>query len=237
MNTTDRITQAIEVGNFDQIALQVINVENEVVIKRGQRESLTIEARPDVFAKIKTEIRNGQLNIQMGGSWSDKISAALATSLTRPHVKYVLTVQRLTDLDIAGLAHVRVDNVETDRLHVKFGGLGNLSIAGLNAKRLDVDVAMPGPCKVEVSGRVGEQHVSLNGMGEYGARGLESHKTTVVLKGPGGHAIVRAEDELDVTIGGPGSVEYYGHPRVTKKVSPMGVVTHLIDVEEVVAQR
>ena len=235
MNTTDRITQSIEVGNFDRIALQVNNVENEVVIKQGQRESLIIEARPDVFAKIKAEVRNGQLNIQMGGSWSDKISAALATSLPRLRIKYVFIVKNLTGLDIAGLAHVRVDHIETDRLGVKFGGLGNLNIAGLNAKRLDIDVAMPGPCKVEVNGWVGEQHVSLNGMGEYCARGLESHTATVALKGPGGHAVVRAEDELDVTIGGPGCVEYYGRPRVTKKVSPLGAVIHLTDVEEVIA--
>jgi len=115
--------------------------------------------------------------------------------------------------------------------------VGNLRIAGLNAKRFDVAVAMPSPCQVKVSGRVGEQHVSLKGMSEYDARGLESRKTTVVLKGPGGHAVVRAEDELDVTIGGPGNVEYYGHPKVTKKISPLGVVTHLSAVEEVAAQR
>jgi hypothetical protein len=119
---------------------------------------------------------------------------------------------------------------------VKFGGLGKLSIAELNAQRLDVDVTMPSPCEVEVSGRVREQHVSLNGMGEYSARSLESRKAVVVLKGPGGHAVVRVEDELNVTIGGPGRVDYYGQPRVTKKVSPMSVVTHLIDVEEVAAR-
>jgi hypothetical protein len=33
-----------------------------------------------------------------------------------------------------------------------------------------------------------------------------------------------------------GRVEYYGQPRVTKRASPLGVVTHLIDVEEVAAQ-
>jgi hypothetical protein len=236
MNTTDRVTHSIEVGNFDRIALHVNNVENEVVIKQGQHEALTIEARPDVFAKIKAEVRNGQLVIQMGGSWSDKISAALATSLSRLRIKYVVTVKNLTGLDVSGLAHVRVDHLETDRLQVKFGGLGNLAIAGLDAQRLDVDVTMPGPCQVEVSGRAGEQYVSMSGMGEYAARGLQSCKTTVVLKGPGGQAVVRVEDELNVTIGGVGRVEYYGQPRVTKKVSPMSVVTHLIDVEEVAAR-
>ena len=163
----------------------------------------------------------------MGGSRSDKISAALATSFTRPRIKYVVTVKSLTDLDIVGLVQARVDNVDTERLRVKFGGVGNMRIAGLKAKRLDVTVAMPSPCQVEVSGHVGEQHVSLKGMSEYDARGLESRQTTVVLQGPGGHAVVRAEDEFEVTIGGPGSVEYYGQPKVTKKVLPMGVVTHM----------
>ena len=236
MNTPDRITQSIEVGSFDRIALQVNNVEKEVVVKQGEHEALTIEARPDVFARLKAEVRNGQLVIQMGGSRTDKISAALATSLSRLRIKYVVTVKHLTSLDITGLAHARVDHLETDRLQVKFGGLGSLDIAGLDAHRLDVDVTMPGPCQVEVSGRAGEQYVSLSGMGEYDARGLESRKTTVALKGPGGHAVVRVEDELNVAIGGPGRVDYYGQPRVTKKVSPPGVVTHLIDIEEVAAR-
>jgi hypothetical protein len=226
MNTTDRVTKAVEVHSFDRIRLQVNNVENEVEIKQGQRESLTIEARPDLLSRIRTEVLNGQLSIQMGGSWSDKISAALATSLGRPLIRYVVTVRNLTALDVFGLVHARVDNVGTERLRIKFGGVGVLQIAGLDAERLDVTVAHPSPCKVEVSGRAGEQHVSLNGMSEYDAHGLKSDKTTVVLRGPWGHAVVRADDELAITIGGPGSVEYYGHPRVTKKVSPMGVVTH-----------
>jgi hypothetical protein len=123
-----------------------------------------------------------------------------------------------------------------DRLQVRFGGLGSLDIAGLDARRLDVDVTRPNPCQVEVSGRAGKQHVSLSGIGEYDARELQSRKTAIALKGPGGHATVRAEDELNVTIGGVGRVDYYGQPRVTKKVSPLGAVTHLIDVEEVPAR-
>jgi hypothetical protein len=96
---------------------------------------------------------------------------------------------------------------------------------------------MPSPCEIEVAGRVEEQHVSLNGMGEYSAHRLESRKATVALKGPGGHAVVRVEDDLDVSINGPGRVEYYGQPRVTKKIAPLGVVTHLIDVEKAAAYR
>ncbi|NTU64525.1 MAG: hypothetical protein HGB05_14280, partial [Chloroflexi bacterium] len=104
MNTEDRIIHSIEVGNFDRIALHVNNVENEIVIKQGEREALTIEAPPDVLARLKPEVRNGQLAIQLGGSWSDKINAALATSLNRVRIKYVVTVKNLAGLDITGLA-------------------------------------------------------------------------------------------------------------------------------------
>lgn len=231
MNIDDCSVKTIEVGNFDRIALQVTNVENEVFIAGGERAALTIEARPDVLAKIRAEVRDGQLQIQMGGSWSDKLGAALATSLTRPHIKYVLTAPRLTDLDIIGLVHAKVDNIKAERLHVKFEGVGSLSIAGLNAGRLDIDVPRPGPCVIEVDGRVEEQRVSLSGMSDYRASGLESRKAAVAIKGPGGHATVRVADEMEAAIHGPGSIEYYGNPRVTNKVSPLGVVRHLSDAK------
>ncbi len=236
MNTTDRITQSIAVGNFDRIMLHVNNIENELVITQGDREALTIEARPDVLARLKPEVRNGQLSIQLGGSWSDKINAALTTSLNRLRIRYVVTLQHLTEVDIAGLAHVRAEGITTDRLRVKFGGLGDVHLSRLNAQRLDIDVTMPGPCEIEVAGQVEEQSVSLNGLGQYEARGLASRTTMVALKGPGGHAIVRAEDALTICITGPGRVEYYGQPRVTKRVSPLGVVTHLTDTEVVAAR-
>jgi hypothetical protein len=236
MNTEDRVTQSIEVSHFSQIVLHAINVENEVVIKPGERETLTIEACPDVFAKIKTETQDGQLNIRMGGSWPEKIRAALATSLTRPQIKYTFTVKKLTDLQITGVAHVDVANIETDRLTVRFSGLGDMNIDALKAERLDIEQPMPGACRINASGRVTEQHVSLRGMSEYSVDRLESKRATVALKGPGGHAVIRVDDELDVAVTGPGSVEYYGHPRVTKKISPMGVVTQLLDVEKVAAQ-
>ncbi len=236
MHTTDRITRIVEVSAFDRITLQAINIENEFVVKQGQRESLTIEARPEVFDKIKTETHSGRLTVHTGSTWCERIMAALSTSLTRPHVKYVVTTPRLTDLDIACLADVRVEKVETDRLHVRFGGPGHLAIAGLKARQLEIDVAIPSPCQIEVSGQVSEQRVSLNGLSDYSARDLGSEKTTVVLSGPGGHAVVQASAGLDVTIRGPGRVEYYGHPQVAKKVSPMGVVTRLDAIDAVSAR-
>jgi Putative auto-transporter adhesin, head GIN domain len=110
---------------------------------------------------------------------------------------------------------------------VRFSGMGDMNIAALHAERLDIEQPMPGACRINASGRVAEQHVSLRGMSDYRADQLDSKRATIALKGPGGHALIRAEDELDVTISGPGGVEYYGSPRVRQRVSPMGVVSRL----------
>lgn len=227
MNTNERITRSIEVTHFDQVVLQAINVENEITIQPGELESLTIEAAPDVAARIRTEIRNGRLNIQLGGSWTEKITAALSTSLTRPQIKYAITVKDLNDLEITGLAHVDVSRLETDRLNVRFSGIGDMNITELQAERLDIEQLLPGACRINASGHVTEQHISLRGMSDYSAEQLDSKRAIVALKGPGGHALVRAEDELDITISGPGSVEYYGSPRLKQKVSPLGVVSRV----------
>lgn len=227
MNTPSGNIRTVAIADFDRIALHVLNIENELVVQRGQRQSLTIEAEPELFDKLEAEVRDGRLDIHTAGGWADKIKSALSTSLTRPHVKYIVTTPRLSGLDIDCLAEVYADQIETDRLSVHFRGLGSLSISGLQATRLDIDVAAPSPCRIEVSGQVSEQYVHLQALSDYNAPALASDRTTIQLKGPGGHAVVRAATMLDVSIGGPGQVEYFGHPQVRTKISPLGSLKHL----------
>jgi hypothetical protein len=217
----DEAIETTEVRDFDEIYLQALNVENEIVLRPGKRESLTIRGKASVLANIKTDVRSKQLTIQLGGSWMEKLRAALATSLTRSHISYDVTYRTLRRLDVTGHAKVLLENLETDQLAVRFRGVGHIEISGLRAQRLFIDMP-PGPCRIVASGRVNEQSVRLRRMADYSAADLQSSLAHLALRGPGGHAVVRVADELDVAISGPGSVEYYGSPSVTKKLSPMG---------------
>lgn len=235
MTTIDRITQSIEVGNFDRIMLQAINVENEIVIRQGERESLSVTASQEGLAKIKAEVCNGRLTIQYGGNLLDKLSAALATSLTRQHINYFVTVKRLSDLEVAGTTHVDIGALETDQLALRLAGMDDVYIHDLTAKLFEIAILMPSVCYIEVSGRVIEQKILMSGLSTYNARRLVSQRASVTLRNPGGKAIVKVDDDLAVNISGPGLVEYYGQPHLTKNISPLSVVTHLIDLEEVAA--
>lgn len=223
MNTGNLVTESREVSNFNQVRVEEKHY-GELAVMQGEQESLTIEADPDILTRIKTEVRDGKLIIGIGGSWLDQISDALTTSLTRKRIKYNLTVKELTGLEIFGAARVNASNIETDRLALRLSGAGHVSIESLTAEFLEVD--LPGMGKMDLTGQVAEQRITISGAGDYSAPKLESKKTRVDLRGAG-KATVWAVEDLDVAIHGLGSVEYYGTPTVTKHVSGLGSVTSL----------
>jgi hypothetical protein len=221
MSTGNRVTESREVSNFDRVALRDYG---ELVITQGEQESLTIETHPDVLPQIKTEVRDGELVIKIGGSWVDKLGHALSTSFARQWIKYNLTVKKLTGLEIVGALRVNASDLKTDCLSLKLGGAGQVNIEALSAEMLEVN--LPGACAINMSGKVGEQRITMSGAGSYKAPKLESRRASVDLRGAG-QAAVWAVENLDVTIRGLGSVEYYGTPTVKKNVSGLGTVTSL----------
>ena len=91
-------------------------------------------------SRIKTEVRDGKLDIRIGGSWLDKLGHALPTGLTRQWIKYSLTVKKLTGLEISGAARVKASDIETDRFALKLSGTGQVNIEALSAEVLEVDL-------------------------------------------------------------------------------------------------
>jgi len=217
------ISQSRQVSGFDRVVLRCSAGESTLIITQGGKEALTIQARPEIASRIKTEVWNGQLTITAGGGWSDRLGDMFQTSLTRPQITYWLTVNRLVDLQITGFARVRFDSLDTDRLALRFSGAGGVQIGSLTAGLLEVDLRWAG--QVEVAGKVTEQRVQVS-MGTYTAPKLQSKKTAVTLRG-GGYATVWAVDALDLVVRGPGGVAYYGSPTVSRSLSPVARVTRL----------
>ena len=218
------LTETREVHGFERVSLSVQNIQNDLVIMQGQRESLVIEADPDLLPRVKTVVKDSELMIRFTGSWSDLIKEALTTSLNRQRIKYTLTVKQLTAMDIDGITHLEAANLEADRLAFHFRGPGRANIAWLHARLFEVDIS--GPCKIEVTGKVVEQSITVSAIGFYYAPKLESKKAVARLNGPS-QATIWVCDALDATISGPGRLEYYGSPRVRQKGFPFGGLVSL----------
>jgi hypothetical protein len=223
MSKGDLVTESRSVSDFDRVALSDVG---ELTITQGEAESLVIEAHRDLISKIKTEVRDGKLVIEIGGSLWDRVRDTLTTGLIGRWIKYQLTVKALTSLEIFGAARVKASDLKTDHLTLRLGGAGDVNVASLTAELLKVD--LPGTGKIGVAGQVAQQTISITGAGNYSAPKLESKKATVMLRGAG-KATVWAVEDLEVTITGLGNVAYYGSPTVKEKVVGLGSVTSLGD--------
>jgi hypothetical protein len=211
------------VRDFDRVVLKAQH-ENELILTQGDREALTIHAPADILPRIESEVRHGRLFLGTGGGWLEKLGDALTTSLTRPRIRYELTVKRLAGLEVYAMASVYAPAVKSASLALRFHGLGEIRIDSLDADFLDVD--LPGAGRIELAGYVAEQQVTVSGPGRYDAAKLQSHRAKVTLRGVG-NITVWAAKELEVTMRGPGRVSYYGTPRIKKSLAPMASLSYL----------
>jgi hypothetical protein len=101
------------------------------------------------------------------------------------------------------------------------GGAGNITVSGLAGDALSVSVT--GANAVVVAGSVREQTVNLSGAGTYDGGALESRLATVTINGFA-DALVRVSEQLRTNISGPGTVEYFGEPRLIDTSSGLGQV-------------
>jgi len=105
---------------------------------------------------------------------------------------------------------------------VRVSGVSHMHVATLAEKVLEVGVS--GVATIDLAGRADTLVVRLSGTGEIQARALATHDATVGVSGSG-NAIVRATQDLDVSVSGVGTVTVVGKPaNVKKHVSGVGHV-------------
>jgi hypothetical protein len=217
MTPNQWVAEDRKVCGFDRVILRVYNMLNEVQITQGDHESLTIEASPEILAKITTTVSGGQLVIRLDGGLRHNLGLAFSTSLTRPTVRYFLAVKDLNCLDLAGFVRADAAELRSGSLGLKLKGAGEMMVGSLTAQTLAVD--LEGAGRMELSGQVKEQRVAIKGPGFYQAPNLKSQRASLSLKGIG-RASVWAVDELEVKVRGLGQVEVRGTPAIKKDVSP-----------------
>jgi hypothetical protein len=152
-----------------------------------------------------------RLEIDLGGVGDVSIGsfAAAVTSL---------------EIDLGGAGDVVIDSLVAEEFSIRLGGDGDVDVGSLAAEESVVHINGAGD--VKLAGQVVKQAIFLGGAGEHDAARLES-QTTIVEAGGAGTVTVWATDSLDVNIGGPSTVAYYGDPTVTKSISRVGHLVHL----------
>jgi hypothetical protein len=206
-----------EVSVFSRIHLKGVA---RLLISQGAEQKVIVEAEDFVLNRIRMDVVDGCLVIDIGRDWMERISAGF-DFLGANRITITVVVQKLDALEISGAGDIEVNDLKSEDFDLRLTGASSVIFKELHATRFSAE--MPGAGKLELKGKVDEQSVSLTGAGNYDAHRLESRKARVKLTGVGS-AQVWVTGELELAITGVGSIEYYGNPSVRQSVTMLGSV-------------
>jgi hypothetical protein len=224
MIQNETIVETRDVRDFDQVILWGDLCSAELAIEQGERESLTIEAEPEVMRRLKVSVRDRKLVIRLGGSWVERLANRLENAFEEPKLLLRLQLRELRFLDMACISHVHAPSIEIDSLRINQGGAGSLFIKSLNAQNLEIK--QTGAGLIEIVGQVQKQQVRLSGVGRYDGSQLKTERSQIRVTGSS-HARVHVTGTLDAAVKGIGVIEYIGNPLVRKRVTGMGSVVRV----------
>lgn len=186
-----------------------------VHLQQGGFEQLRVRAEEQVHERLRIEMQGGNLMIGFQPGTSVQNSSA---------IEFFLTVSDLSRIEMSGVGSIQANSLSAGDLTLIKHGLGDIELLGLNANR--VDVTKSGLGAVRLAGQATRQFLSLEGMGDYNATGLQTQEAYLTLR-DSSSARVQVSDRLDAAIHGSGSVYYYGNPAITRTGSGSGSVVAL----------
>jgi hypothetical protein len=207
------ITEDRAVSNFDRIDW---NGSGDVAIIQSGEESLTVEADDNVIEYVRTEVKNGTLELGL--------DAGEVKSISSTRLRFRVNVKDLTGLNLFGSGHITAASLDTDRLDIAVTGSGEVQIDSLTTEQ--VEVRITGSGRVRLVGEVAGQDIDISGSGEYHGGDLRAETVEITISGSG-DSTVWATESLDVRINGSGSLDYYGSPTVNRSGSGSGELNDL----------
>ena len=154
-----------------------------VRIEVGKAQSVTISGNDELVADLQTEVVGNELRLHMKRD---------TTTFNSHHdsLRVTITVPQLTAFSMAGAGETVITHMSGESLDVSFAGAGTLKADG-SVKNLKLNVG---------------------GVGSIDTRELHADNANINVGGVGS-VKVWAGTRLDASVGGVGSLTYYGDPK------------------------
>ncbi|WDF54907.1 head GIN domain-containing protein [Mucilaginibacter sp. KACC 22063] len=201
INTAFADSQVRSITGFNGVTL---SCSADVYITQGNTESVRVEAPSNVINRIKTEVKDGVLNIYSKGDWDWNLG-----DLFGGHKKIAvyISAKQLNSLTVSGSGDMSFkDGITTNSLRLRVSGSGDMT-GRLQTKDLECTVTGSGDMKL--SGRAETSAVRISGSGDFSGRDLVTSITRVHITGSG-DATVNANNTVDASVTGSGDIRYTG---------------------------
>lgn len=143
----------------------------------------------------------------------------------------LIALTNLSQLTSSGSSKIEIrSDFSSSNLKVNLNGAAEFSTNNLLVDFFTL--ITNGTGQITLNGNAKTTTLEINGASEIDAIHFKSQNTKVTIAGVG-EASVNAENLLDIDISGPGTVNYYGNPRLIKKEAGyLGEINQLSEQEE-----
>jgi hypothetical protein len=187
----------------------------EVIIRRGDRSKVTVEADDNILEDIETSVSGGELTIEFG----DRVSVSTA------HVKVYVETPGLTGINASASSSVSVEGVLSSDKKIHFEASSSANIqAEIDAPAAELDASSSG--KIVLKGRTKDLRAEASSAGSIEAAELLSENARAEASS-GASIQIHASLKLDAEANSGGSVSYRGEPTLTKEENSGGSVSKL----------
>lgn len=189
------VSEIRKVTDFDGIK---VSTGIDVFIKQGSTEALKIEADENLHEIIKTEVKNGTLNI-----YSE-------INIRRARAKKVYVVYKnLHLIKVTSAGDIKGANtLKTDELDISLSSAGDLQL-DVEASEIDLSISSSGDARL--TGSTDYLRADLSSAGDLYAFDLKAKKCKISVSSAG-NARIHVTEDLDASASSAGDIYYKGDP-------------------------
>tara|TARA_R110000772_G_scaffold37392_2_gene88920 strand:+ start:182 stop:961 length:780 start_codon:yes stop_codon:yes gene_type:complete len=221
-NQSTAQSEVIDLETFDKI---VVSPHIEVIFKKGEKESVSVESITVPMTKLNVIVKNNTLNIYLDGA---KIAADTKkeningyeqkTSIYKGTVvRAIITYKEVNSLDLRGEERFVFESfINSKKLRLSIYGESQVYFDEVDIKSLLVSIY--GESYLEIKqGKIEKQKFTAYGESKVNTMNVESKETKLTAYGDGTFQI-NVSEKLKITSYGEATINYSGSPTLNKGI-------------------
>ncbi|MBS1681942.1 MAG: DUF2807 domain-containing protein [Bacteroidetes bacterium] len=202
-----------------------VNSNYSVYLKQTNKQEVTVEADPEIFALTKISVENGILMINVDrkpDTPNKSLWAKIDDIKLKAMMKVTVSMKDVIDLQVNGGGKIISENsIASDHLALAVSGSGSMDI---DLKGNVIKTELSGSGNISMKGYATTNDISISGSGSFNAFTCELENAKVKVSGSGTCEVSVAND-LEAKVFGSGSVKHKGNTKtVSKKVYGSGTI-------------
>lgn len=186
------------------------------ILDAPQDGKIKMEGESNILEKIKVEVENGKLKIEVEKGFNLR---------TFKPVKITLNAQNLKSIGLSGSGNIEAKGTQNvNEFTAAISGSGDIKA---NVKTKKTTASISGSGDITLNGKTEEFKVGISGSGDVFAFGLKADDVNIGIAGSG-DAEVTVLNYLTGAVAGSGDINYKGNPtKVKVNSSGSGDVNHV----------